>query len=207
MTQKLLGLLLVILFLTACQGSVEEEKEDDFPEFSNEQLEAMIKASPQAQMELNKHTAPKSDNTDFIQKMEEQLLKEPENIEIPYQLAKLYHQKLMVDTSVVNGEKAILYYTKVIASNKEYQEGKPYYNRMLCYSLLNKWDKALDDINQFEQINKGRTAVNYLVMRAEIYYQKGEKDKACQDYLAAVAVMQKDSLPIENESIWEERCD
>ena len=77
---------------------------------------------------------------------------------------------------------------------------------MLCYLETQKLAEALSDINQFEAINKGTAPVNYKAMRAEIHFQLGEKEKACLDYQAALAVFQKDSLPIENESVWQGRC-
>ncbi len=205
MSLKTSFLACLIISLTACQpyDSQLENKEDDFPEFSQEELQQMIQNSPQAQMQMAQH---QNSSDDLINKIEELLQQEPNNIEHNYNLAKLYYQKFMQDKSEQNCTKAIQGYSKAIQLQPDYELGKPYYNRMLCYTQIGNWEAALEDINQFEAINKGQTKVNYWAMRADILYHLDKKEAACVEYQKAHKVWETDSLPYENKETWIERC-
>ena len=198
-------LFLLMLFLTACSPNNKNEPkigEDGFPEFSQEQLQDMIKNNPQAQQQmLNK----KADE-EIMKKMETTVENNPTDISANYGLAKFYHQKYMKNKSAELCEKAIASYTKVINLQADYQEGRSYYNRMLCYMSLDEYDAALSDLNQFITINQDRTPVNYESMQAEILFQQGNEAAACTAYQTALARYQKDSLPIHNELLWKDRC-
>lgn len=193
---------LLMLFLTGCQSNEPKIGEDGFPEFSEEELRKMMKNNPQYQSQL----AQSQGDAQLIQKMEELLTQSPNDLANNYNLAKLYHQKISKDSSAVFCQKAIALYSTVIKINPEYEKGHAFYNRMLCYFQNKEFDAALKDIDAFAKTNKGQTRVNYLSKRAEILFEKGEKDKACEDFRAAWKVFQKDSLPVENEEVWKERC-
>lgn len=199
-------LLLLMLFLTACTSNTKDEQkigEDGFPEFSEEQLQEMMKNHPQAQKPLS----PQKSTDQMIQKMEDFLEKNPTDISTNYNLAKLHYQKYMKDSLPATCKKTISFYTKVIDLQGDYEEGRPYYNRMLCYLNNKQYDAALNDLDRFVAINQDRTPVNYQSMRAEILFQKGNKVAACSAYQTALVRYEKDSLPIHNEVFWKERCE
>lgn len=198
-------ILFLMLFLTACTSNNKGEQkigEDGFPEFSQEQLQEMIKNSPQAQQP----TSPQESSNKMLQQMEAFLKKNPMDISTNYNLAKLYYKKYMTDSLAEVCKKSISLYTKVIDLQADYEEGRPYYNRMLCYLNSNQYDAALSDLDQFLAINQGRTPVNHASMRAEILFQKGNKEAACTAYQTALLRYEKDSLPIHNQVLWTERC-
>lgn len=198
-------LFLLMLFLTACTSNNKNEPkigEDGFPEFSEEQLQEMMKNHPQAQ----KQFSPKESTEQMIQKMETFLEKNPTDISTHYNLAKLEYQMYIKDNLVETCQKTIAHYTKVIDLQADYEEGRPYYNRMLCYLNTNQYDAALSDLDRFIAINQDRTPVNFESMRAEILFQKGNLTAACAVYQTALVRYQQDSLPIHNEALWGERC-
>jgi tetratricopeptide (TPR) repeat protein len=194
-----------MLFLTACTSNNKGEQkigEDGFPEFSEEQLQEMIKNNPQAQPQAS----PQQSTTQMIEKMEDFLQKNPSDISTNYNLAKLYYQKYLQDNLATTCKKSIYFYSKVIDLQADYEEGRPYYNRMLCHLNTNEYDAALSDLDRFISVNQDRTPVNYQSMRAEILFQKGNQTAACAAYETALARYEKDSLPIHNQELWGERC-
>ncbi|WP_156039749.1 tetratricopeptide repeat protein [Aureispira sp. CCB-QB1] len=198
-------LLLLMLFLTACTSNNKDEPKigaDGFPEFTEEQLQEMIKNHPKSQQPM---PAQESSNQ-IIEKMESFLAKDPDDIATNYNLAKLHYQKYMEDSLVEAIQKALPYYNKVIALQADYEEGRPYYNRMLCYLNTGEYDAALNDLDRFVAINQNRTPVNHESMRAEILFQKGLEVEACAVYQKALVRYQQDSLPIHNEKFWNKRC-
>lgn len=198
---RLIGYLcFLMLFLTACHSNDKEDSGDDFPEFSEEQLQEMLKNHPKNQANQVKSTEA------IIEQMETLLLQDPNNLTTHYNVAKLYHQQFAKDSLEKNCLKAIEHYSHVINQDASYEKGHAYYNRMLCYLHTKQLEAALEDIDHFVEVNQKRTPVNYKIMRAEILYQQGKKQAACEDYLAALNIAQKDSLPIENEQEWLERC-
>jgi tetratricopeptide (TPR) repeat protein len=194
-----------MLFLTACTSNNKGEQkigDDGFPEFTQEQLREMIKNNTPAQQQ----SSPKASTEEMVQKMEEFLEKNPTDISTNYTLAKLYHQKYMQDSLADFCKKSISFYSQVIDLQPDYEEGRPYYNRMLCYMNVAQYDAALSDLENFLKINQGRTPVNHESMRAELLFQKGDKSAACLTYQTALVRYEKDSLPIHNELLWENRC-
>ena len=198
-------LLLLMLFLTACTSNSKDEQkigEDGFPEFTQEQLQDMIKSNPKAQSQL---PVQESANQQ-IQKLEAFLEKNPTDISTKYNLAKFYYQKYIADNLPATCQKSLSFYNNIIELQADYEEGRPYYNRMLCHLHLSDYDAALSDLDRFIAINQGRTPVNHESMRAEILFKKGEKAAACDIYQTALARYAKDSLPIHNDLLWAERC-
>jgi len=192
----------LILFLTAWSSCNNGESKEDFPEFSQEQLNEMIKNSPQGNTGGAKHMTAEQ----MLAQLTAIVAQNPEDLDNNYTLAKMHYDQFLVDSNQQHCEQAIHYFSAIINKNQSYEKGHPYYNRMLCYFNLGKMDEALTDMDQFVVENAGRTKVNYRSMRAEILYQKGEKIAACKDFLEALAVAKSDSLPVENESVWAERC-
>lgn len=198
-------LLVLMLFLTACTSNNKGEQkigDDGFPEFSEEQLQEMMKNHPQAQQQIS----PQESENKIMEKMEAFLEKNPSDISTNYNLAKLYYQKYMKDSLLDACKKAMTHYTKVIDLQTDYEEGRPYYNRMLCYLNINQYDAALEDLDRFVSINQERTAVNHESMRAEILFQKGDKATACDWYQRALITYEKKQLPVHNEALWQNRC-
>lgn len=195
-------LIFLMLFLTACTSNTKPIGEEDFPEFTEEQLEEMIKNSPQ----IKGQKFQRKNVDELIKKMEKLLAENPNDLSINYNLAKLHYQKYSKDSLPETCAKAIPYFTKVIQLDATYEKGHPYYNRMLCYLYSNQLDAALADMNRFIDVNKGRTPVNYQAMHAEILFQQGKTAAACEMYVTALEIATKDSLPVENEQIWKTRC-
>ncbi len=209
MIAKLMTLACLLLFLTACQtGKPDTAKTDDgFPDFSEEELQEMISKSPQAQMELNKAQQQSGQSSmDMIQKIEGLIEKEPDNVGHHYMVGKLYHQEYMQDSVVDNANKGIEHYTAVLQLDPQHEEGKAYYNRMLLYLATNQLDEAMSDVNAFVKTNNKKTPVNYWTMMAEIDYRRGNQKQACLYFDKALQLFQTDSLPVENEAKWKERC-
>lgn len=202
----LLGLLL--LFLTACkENKPTTVEEDTFPDFTPEQIDEMIAKDPRAQMELAKANRKQGGNqAKLIDQLEKIIKQEPDNLDNYYHLAKIYHQNYIADSSLSAAQKAIDNYSVVIQQDTNYEQGKAYYNRMLCYLAIDQPQKALADINKFVVTNQGKTPVNYWAMIAEIQLRLGLDKKACESYQNALELLQKDSLPIENMEQWNTRC-
>lgn len=202
----LLGLLIV--FLTACkENKPTVAEEDSFPDFTPEQIDEMIAKNPKAQMELAKARREEgTTQTNMIEQLEKLIAQDPNNLDNYYHLGKMYHQNYIADSTTSAAKKAIENYSVVIQQAAGYEQGKVYYNRMLCYMAINEPQKALADINKFIVTNQGETPVNYWAMMAEIQLQLGEEQQACESYQNALELFQKDSLPIENIAAWKARC-
>jgi tetratricopeptide (TPR) repeat protein len=201
-----LGLVLLILFLTACNSKPPATEADDFPEFTSEQLEKMMARDPKVQMQLAQGKQQQMSTGDLAEQLEKMIAQDPDNMDNYYHLGKLYHQQYITDSIPSAAQKAIDNYTVVINKEETYENGKGYYNRMLCLLALDANEQALADINKFIVINKGVTPVNYWEMLAEIQFRLGQKVKACQSFGYALEMFEKDSLPIGNQATWEERC-
>jgi len=195
-------LLLIMLFLTACTSRNSNIGADGFPIHTQEDIQAIIENMPESQIQNSK----KNSTLEFIKNLENSLEEAPDDLNNNYLLAKLHYQKFSKDSLTDDCKKAIPYFSKVIELDPQYKKGHAHYNRMLCYLYSHQLEEALIDINNFVEINKGRTPVNYLAMRAEIFFQKGDKKQACSDYKAALTVAEKDSLPVGNVQVWENRC-
>ncbi|BDS14525.1 tetratricopeptide repeat protein [Aureispira anguillae] len=195
-------LVVLMLFLTACTSNNNKIGEDGFPEFSEEELQEMMKNNPKVQGQLGQQR----NTEELIRKMQELLEQQPNDLVANYNLAKLFYQKFSKDSLQEDCQKAIPYFSRVIELDENYEKGHAYYNRMLCYLFTNQLDAAMDDINRFVAVNQGRTPVNYQSMRAEILFLQGKKEAACKYHQMALEVAQKDSLPVDNEQKWAGRC-
>lgn len=202
MLRIMLHLGFLILFLTAYTACNNGATKDDFPAFTTEQLNEMMKHAPQGQGAAVKQMTSEQ----MIAQLTAIVAQNPEDLDNQYTLAKLHYDQFLGDSSQQHCEQAIQYFSSIIDKDKSYAKGHAYYNRMLCYFNTGQLDKALADIDQFVVENAGRTKVNYHSMRAEILYQKGEKEQACKDFSQALVIAKRDSLPAENESVWAERC-
>lgn len=200
---RLLGALcFLILFLTACQSGTASEEEQDFPNFSEEQLhQMMLQQNPGAAALPQQKSLP-----EMIAQMEASLVQYPEDTSMYYNLAKLTYQQYQADREQQWLQKTLDYYGKVIALDADYEQGRPYYNRMLARMEQENYEGALQDLNAFVQINQGSIPVNHQAMQAKILFQQGKLEAACAVYQAAKLVEQQDSLPTGLDASWEERC-
>lgn len=201
----------LILFLTACTSGEKPQEEEEFPEFTSEQLQEMIKNSPQAQAEMRKAQQAEQgkqepNNQEMIEQLEQLVQENPNDPGQWYYLAKLYYKDYNRTQGTGKLDKAIKAYSEVIKQAPTHEKGHAYYNRMLCYWKEGKLEVALADLEQFVQVNKDQTPVNHAAMKAQLLYEQENLEAACAAYQTALERWEKDSLPIENQEQWKERC-
>lgn len=202
MLRLLSALCSLLLFLTACQTGENPQKEDDFPEFSEEQLNQMMK-----RQNLGGSAMPQQKTVpEMIAQMEISLAKFPDDTTMAYNLAKLTYEQYQADSSEQWLQKSVNYYSKVLELAPNYEQGRPYYNRMLVRLAQKNYEAALKDLNAFVRINQNQIPVNHKAMQAEILFQQGQLSTACAIYQEAKLIAERDSLPTGQEAIWAERC-
>ena len=199
MLRLLSALCFLTLFLTACQSGVSPDKEEDFPGFNEADLNRM--------MQRQNPAAPQQKSLpEMIAQMEASVIQFPEDTIMLYNVAKLSYQQYQADSSEQWLQKSIGYYGRVLDVDPTYEEGRPYYNRMLAQLDQGKYEAALQDLNHFVRVNKNQIRVNHQAMKAEILFQQGKLDAACLVYKEAKLVAARDSLPTCQETIWTKRC-
>jgi len=93
--------------------------------------------------------------------------------------ARGYYSRGCVLQAMKNDSLAMLDYNKALAINTEYADA--YYNRALIYEKQDKPDSALADYNNALKLNPPYVSEIYH-MRAEIFTEKKEFEKAIKDY-------------------------
>lgn len=202
MLRLLWALCFLILFLTACQSGSAPNEEQDFPNFSEEQLhQMMMRQNPGAAALPQQKSLP-----EMIAQMEASLVQYPKDTTMYYNLAKLTYQQYQADKGQQWLQKTIQYYDKVLSLDATYEGGRPYYNRMLAKMEQENYEGALQDLSTFVQINQGQIPVNHQAMQAKILFQQGKLEAACAVYKEAKLVEEQDSLPTGLDASWAERC-
>lgn len=192
----------LLLFLAACQVGQKPQEEEDFPGFSAEQLDQMMK-----RQNLGASATPQQKTVpEMIAQMEVSLAQFPDDTTMAYDLAKLSYEQYQVDSSEQWLQKSANYYSKVLELAPHYEQGRPYYNRMLVRLVQKNYDAALKDLNAFVRVNQNKVPVNHKAMRAEILFQQGQLSAACAVYQQAKLIAARDSLPTGQEALWAERC-
>ena len=202
MLRLLSSLCFLLLFLTACQVGGNTQNEDDFPEFSEEQLNEMMK-----RQNFGASAVPQQKNLpELIVQMEMAVVQFPDDTMMVYNLAKLSYEQYQADSSEQWLQKSIKYYNKVLDLDPHYEQGRPFYNLMLAQLAQKNYDVALQNLAAFVRINRNRIPVNHKAMQAEILFQRGQLSVACAVYQEAKLIAERDNLPTGQEAIWAERC-
>ena len=81
-----LGLVLLILFLTACNSKPPATEADDFPEFTSEQLEEMMARDPKVQMQLAQGKQQQMSTGELAEQLEKMIAQDPDNMDNYYHL-------------------------------------------------------------------------------------------------------------------------
>jgi len=100
-------------------------------------------------------------------------------------------------------DSALLLLTHVIETNPKYKNGAAYFNRAQTYATDKKWEKAIQDINTYLEIDPEPTAYTQLIL-ANANYAKGDTTKACEHYNTMQEALGESYNSAT--SIWEERC-
>jgi tetratricopeptide (TPR) repeat protein len=178
------------------------QNEDDFPGFSEEQLNEIMK-----RQNFGASAAPQQKTLpELIAQMEVSLAQFPDDTTMAYDLAKLTYEQYQADSSEQWLQKAVNYYNKVLDLDANYEQGRPYYNRMLARLAQKNYEAALKDLNAFVRVNQNQIPINHQAMRAEILFQQGQLSAACAVYQEAKLIAERDSLPTGQEALWAERC-
>lgn len=202
MLRLLSALCFPLLFLIACQPRTTPENKGDFPGFSEEDLNRMMQ-----RQNLGRTATPQQKSLpEMIAQMETSLVQYPKDTTLLYNLAKLTYQQYQVDSSKQWLQKTVHYYSQVLALAPTYEQGRPYYNRMLAAMGQGRYEAALKDLNSFVQINQNQIPINHRAMKAEILFQQGKHAVACAVYQEAKVVAERDSLPTGQEEEWAKRC-
>ncbi|MCP4438448.1 MAG: hypothetical protein GY810_05845 [Aureispira sp.] len=197
MLNKLLYILCLSCFVLACN---QGQPKDDFPDFTDEQLNKMLKSSPEYHKTLQEQQQQSSTNA-LLNDLEKRYQEDTSNINTTFAYAhQLCLQCIRAKTKYCT--ESIRLFTQVIDQDADFKEKKPYYNRMLCYKQLKEYEKASEDIAVFVEYYAPKPIVNHYAVQAELFYLQGDSIQACQ-------VMQKayqiDSLPFDSLS-WHGSC-
>ncbi len=144
-------------------------------ELSDEQLKEIMKR--QAPI-----TNPGQGDAALIQ-LEQYYQSDSSNIDNVYNLAFLYCGKCLSDSSFTECTKAEQYLNRVISLQKDYREGKAFYNISLCFKHQGKLEPALGALNSFIAINKDnpKPPVNFYIQKASILHELGRSQEACSE--------------------------
>ncbi len=200
---RLLGALcFLILFLTACQSGTTPSDDDDFPNFSEQDINNMM----QRQNPMMGNAPQQQSVPQMIAQLEASVAQYPDDTTTWYHLAKLSYDQYSADSSEQWLQKSVLYYSRVLDLDPTYEGGRPYYNRMLGQLAQGQYEAALKDLDQFVRINQDRIRINHRATKATILFQQGKLDAACAVYQEAKRLAERDSLPTGDEEDWAQRC-
>jgi tetratricopeptide (TPR) repeat protein len=169
---KYITLLLLILLLIACG---QKKSTDGGLELTDTQLKEIIKKQPQIN---NPGTGDAA-----MQQLEMSYQSDSSNLDNVYNLAFMYCNKCVADTSFVACPKAEQYLSRVIRLKADYRQGKAYYNRALCFEHQSKLDAALQDLNRFSELNanNSKPPVNYFMKKAMLLKKMDRNREACAE--------------------------
>jgi tetratricopeptide (TPR) repeat protein len=191
---KHLTFLLLILLLLACG---QKKSNDGGLELTDAQLKELMKKQPQM---TNPGTGDEA-----MQQLEMSYLDDSSNIDNVYNLAFMYCNKCVADTSFVACPKAAQYLSRVIRLKADYRQGKAYYNRALCNEHQSNLDAALLDYNRFSEINANnpKPPVNYFLKKALLLKKMERNREACVELKKAEKLEKNSTAQIE----WREECE
>jgi tetratricopeptide (TPR) repeat protein len=191
---KHLNILLLTLLLIACG---QKKSNDGGLELTDAQLKELMKKQPQMS---NPGTGLAA-----MQQLEMSYLDDSSNLENVYNLAFMYCNKCVADTSFVACPKAAQYLSRVIRLKADYRQGKAYYNRALCNEHQSNLDAALLDYNRFSEINSNnpKPPVNYFLKKAVLLKKMERNREACVELKRAEKLEKNSTAQIE----WREECE
>ena len=191
---KHLTFLLLALLLIACG---QKKSNDGGLELTDAQLKELMKKQPQMS---NPGTGLAA-----MQQLEMSYLDDSSNLENVYNLAFMYCNKCVADTSFVACPKAAQYLSRVIRLKADYRQGKAYYNRALCNEHQSNLDAALLDYNRFSEINSDnpKPPVNYFLKKAVLLKKMERNREACVELKRAEKLEKNSTAQIE----WREECE
>ena len=191
---KHLTFLLLALLLIACG---QKKSNDGGLELTDAQLKELMKKQPQMS---NPGTGLAA-----MQQLEMSYLDDSSNLENVYNLAFMYCNKCVADTSFVACPKAAQYLSRVIRLKADYRQGKAYYNRALCNEHQSNLDAALLDYNRFSEINSNnpKPPVNYFLKKAVLLKKMERNREACVELKRAEKLEKNSTAQIE----WREECE
>jgi tetratricopeptide (TPR) repeat protein len=190
---KYLTLCLFAFLLIACG---QKKSNDGGLELTDAQLKELMKKQPQVN---NPGTGDAA-----MQQLEMSYQSDSSNLDNVYNLAFMYCNKCVADTSYVDCPKAEQYLSRVIRLKADYRQGKAYYNRALCYEHQSKFDAALQDLNRFSEINANnpKPPVNYFLKKALLLKKMDRSREACVELKKAEKLEKNSTAQIE----WREEC-
>jgi tetratricopeptide (TPR) repeat protein len=191
---KYLTLLLLTLLLIACG---QKKSNDGGLELTDAQLKELMKKQPQMS---NPGTGDAA-----MQQLEMSYQSDSSNLDNVYNLAFMYCNKCVADTSFVACPKAAQYLSRVIRLKADYRQGKAYYNRALCNEHQSNLDAALLDYNRFSEINANnpKPPVNYFLKKALLLKKMDRSREACVELKKAEKLEKNSTAQIE----WREECE
>lgn len=175
---RLLCVQMLVLLSVGCTSS---QKEEDFPDFTEEQIKQMVFQDPQQAakwMEMESQMNSKKDST--IQSTKTSIEQMPDGDTLRYEWAK---QQFMIyrDNQQIEKMNTISDIYSQLIDRQILFNGRIYYNRMLIYLEQDLYREALHDLSRFKSINKEHI-VNDPSVAAFIYYKLNQIDSACMAY-------------------------
>lgn len=197
MLNNLIYFLATSMFLIACN---QGQPKDDFPDFTDEQLNKMLKQSPEYHKAMQQQQQKQTTHA-LLDDLQQQYQKDTNNIQTTFAYA---HQLCIqcIQNQVQYCQQSIQLFSKVIEQDTTFKEKKPYYNRMLCYKQLQDYPKALEDLAVFAKHYQKKPIVNHYAVQAELLYKNGDSSQACQALKIAYRL---DSLPFDSLD-WHREC-
>ena len=191
---KHLTFLLLTLLLIACG---QKKSNDGGLELTDAQLKELMKKQPQM-------TNPGTGDA-AMQQLEMSYQSDSSNLDNVYNLAFMYCNKCVADTSFVACPKAAQYLSRVIRLKADYRQGKAYYNRALCNEHQSNLEAALLDYNRFSEINANnpKPPVNYFLKKALLLKKMERNREACVELKKAEKLEKNSTAQIE----WREECE
>jgi len=191
---KHINILLLILLLIACG---QKKSNDGGLELTDAQLKEMMKKQPRTN---NPGTGEAA-----MQQLEMSYQEDSSNLDNVYNLAFMYCNRCLGDTSFVACPKAEQYLSRVIRLKAAYRQGKAYYNRALCNEHQNKLEAALSDFNRFSELNanNSKPPVNYFLNKALLLKKMDRSREACVELKKAEKLEKNSTAQI----AWREECE
>lgn len=180
---KISVLVLLGILLSKCNTS---QKEEAFPDFTEDQIKKMIMQDPQQaakwlHMESMKDSIP------------EQTMEIPKGDTALYEWNKKQYVFYRDQNNQEAMQQVIDVYTSLLDKSLFFT-GRIYYNRMLGYIQLEQFSEALQDLHRFNMLND-EAIVNSPSVASYLYFKLGQNDSACISYERAKQVYEVQSLP------------